>query len=247
MKYFLASVRFVSFILVTLFLYSIWFIGSFFIPNKPFWRQLLFRIWAISFIKIAGIEIEVIGTGPRPPFFLVCNHLGYVDIPLLRALLDAVFVGKIEIKDWFLAGKIVSDMENIFIDRQNHRDILRAGEEILKKLNDGEGVIVFPEGTSSKGEKVLKFNSSFFEFPAKTDFPVHYAAITYQTPNNVPPANTVCWWGDENLIEHLWKIFQIPRFKAIVIFGEQPIQNPNRKELAKILHQKVSEIFIPVL
>jgi 1-acyl-sn-glycerol-3-phosphate acyltransferase len=89
-------------------------------------------------------------------------------------------------------------METIFIDRKNHRDILRAGEEIIKKLNDGEGVIVFPEGTSSKGEEVLKFNSSFFEFPARLDFPVHYASITHQTPNDHPPANTVCWWGDDN-------------------------------------------------
>ncbi len=247
MKYLLASIRFAVFIFVTLFLYSVWFIGSFVIPNKPFWRQILFRLWAISFIKIAGVEVEVIGTPPRPPFFLVCNHLGYVDIPLLRAIVDAVFVGKKEIKDWFLAGRIVSDMETIFIDRKNHRDILRAGEEILKKLNDGEGVIIFPEGTSSKGEQVLRFNSSFFEFPARMDFPVHYASITYQTPNNHPPANTVCWWGDDNFLEHILKVLQIPKFRAIVTFGEQPIQNPDRKELAKILHQKVSEIFIPVL
>jgi 1-acyl-sn-glycerol-3-phosphate acyltransferase len=98
MKYLLASIRFAIFVFITLFLYLVWFVGSFVIPNKLFWWQMLFRLWAISFIKIAGVEVEVIGTPPRPSFFLVCNHLGYVDIPLLRAIVDAVFVEKKKLK-----------------------------------------------------------------------------------------------------------------------------------------------------
>ena len=77
---------------------------------------------------------------------------------------------------------MVRDMGNIFIDRRNRRDIPRAGEEIIQKLSEGEGVIVFPEGTSTKGEDILPFNSSFFEFAARTDLPVSYVSISYRTP-----------------------------------------------------------------
>ena len=111
---------------------------------------------------IAGMGIEVIGDPPTPPFFLVTNHLSYVDIAALRATVKGIFVAKAEVNEWFLAGRIVRDMGVIFIDRNNRRDIPRAGAEIIRKLNEGEGVIVFPEGTSTKGEDILPFNSSFF-------------------------------------------------------------------------------------
>ena len=59
-------------------------------------------------------------------------------------------------------------MGNIYIDRTNRRDIPRAGELVIEALNRGEGVIVFPEGTTTKGDEVLPFNSSFLQFAAQT-------------------------------------------------------------------------------
>lgn len=248
MKFFLATIRLIIFIFSTLALYSGWFVGNLFIPNKIYWRQLIFSAWSRMFARVAGMKISVVGTPPKSPFLLVSNHLGYVDIPLLRTVCNAVFVAKGEIEHWFLAGKIVRDMGNIFVNRQNRRDIPRASKSVTERLEEGEGVIIFPEGTSTKGEEVLKFNSSFLDFAAQTDLPVHYVAISYRTPNNNPPADTICWWiSDETFFRHLWNLFQIPEFEAIVIFGEEPVQNSNRKELTKELWQKVSEKFIPVL
>jgi len=194
------------------------------------------------------MKIEVIGTPPKPPFFLVCNHLGYVDIPALRLAVDGIFVAKSDIDDWFLAGPIIRNMGMIFIDRKNRRDIPRAGLEIIKRLNEKEGVILFPEGTSTRGDDILPFNSSFLEFAAKTDLPVSYAAIGYKTPGGGPTASErVCWWEDIGFVEHLWRLFSLKEFTAIINFGEQPIQNPNRKELASQLREKVKEKFTPVL
>lgn len=247
MKYVRAIIRLIAFPVATFGFYGIWLAGSFFIPNKLYWRQLIFRGWARTFARILGMKIEVIGQPPKPPFFLVANHLSYVDIPLLRAVAEGVFVAKGEIEGWFLGKRIVGDMGNVFVNRQNKRDIPRAGSLILERLNEGEGVMVFPEGTSSKGETVLKFNSSFLEFAAQTDLPVHYAAITYRMPAGTPPDFSVSWWHpDDTLIGHMWRLFQIPEFEAIVTFGEAPVQNPNRKELARELWEKVQERFIPV-
>lgn len=229
-------------------LYTVWLIGSVFIPNRLFWRQIAFRTWSRAFAKIANMKIEIIGEVPRPPFFLVTNHLSYTDIPAIRCVADGVFVAKGEIEEWFLGGRIVRDMGIIFIDRSNRRDIPRAGKQILDRLENGEGVIIFPEGTSTIGAEVLPFNSSFLEFAARTNFPVSYASISYKTPTNSPKASdVVCWWEDISFFEHLWRLFQTKEFTAIINFGEETLQNPNRKELARELRKKVSEKFIPVL
>ena len=194
------------------------------------------------------MKVKIIGAPPRSPFFLVANHLSYTDIPVFRSVLETVFVAKGEIEGWFMAGKIVRDMGAIFIDRQNRRDIPRAGALILDRIGSGEGVMVFPEGTSTKGEEVLKFNSSFLEFAAKAHLPVYYAAITYRTPENERPASTaVAWWDDISFMAHLWRLFQVPKLEATITFGEEPILANDRKVLAQELQKKVSEQFTPVI
>jgi 1-acyl-sn-glycerol-3-phosphate acyltransferase len=248
MRKILAVIRFVVFLFWTLGIYAVWYIGAFFIPNKIFWRQLIFKNWARGFARIGQMNLEIIGTPPKPPFFLVCNHLSYTDIPALRLAADGVFVAKSDIEDWFVAGRIIRDMGTIFINRRNKRDILRAGNEIIKKLDEGEGVIIFPEGTSTKGEEILPFNSSFLEFAAKTNLSVSYASISYKTPTDeLNASESVCWWDDTIFINHLLRLFSLSKFTAVINFGEIPIANPNRKELAHELREKVKEKFIPVI
>ncbi|MGI8789003.1 MAG: lysophospholipid acyltransferase family protein [Pyrinomonadaceae bacterium] len=248
MKYIRATLRFSLFVFSTLGLYGAWFVSAFFVPNKIFWRQTVLHAWARAFVKISNMKIKVVGTPPKPPFFLVCNHLSYTDVPALRAVVNGVFVAKGEVENWFLAGKICRDMGTIFINRQNRRDIPRAGAEIIKRLEQGEGVIVFPEGTSTKGETILPFNSSFLEFAAQRDLPVFYAAISYATPSGERAASDVaCWWDEKTFLEHLWQLFKAREYTAIITFGEEPIQNCNRKELARRLREKVVEKFVPIL
>jgi len=248
MKYIRATIRFVLFIAVTFVLYALWWTSSFFIPNKQYWRQLAFDLWTLSFVRISRMKIEVIGTPPTPPFFLVSNHLSYADIGALRAVVRGVFVAKREIKDWFVAGRIVRDMGIIFIDRRNRRDIPRAGEKIIQTLSNGEGVIIFPEGTSTKGEEVLPFNSSFFEFVARTDLAISYASISYHTPPGGPTASeSVCWWDDKTFLEHMFRLFMLPEYTAVINFGDEPVLDTDRKRLAEELHRKVRERFIPVV
>ncbi len=244
----LASLRFAAFVLGSIALYVLWWAVRWFVPNKVLWRQVAFHWWSRLFAAIAGMKLEIVGSPPKPPFLLVCNHVSYVDIPVLRLAANGIFVAKREIIDWFLAGPMVRDMGNIFIDRTNRRDIPRAGAEVLRKLKQQEGVILFPEGTSTKGEAVLPFNTSFLEFAARTDLPVYYAALRYVTPEGGPtPSERVCWWDDTGFIMHMWRLFSLPSFKAVVTFGDEPILDTDRKQLAAKLKKGVESSFVPML
>ncbi len=243
-----ASVRLAGFAVVTVGLYTVWFLLQYFIPNKLYWRQFIFGAWTASFVKISNMKIEVIGTPPKPPFFLVANHLSYADIAAIRNAVKGIFIAKAEILSWFLAGRICRDMGTIFIDRSNRRDIPKAGEKIIERLEAGEGVVVFPEGLSTRGDMVYPFNSSFLEFAARAAVPVSCVAISYRTPDGeMPASNAVCWWEDIGFFAHMWRLFEVREYTAILNFAEQPVIMNDRKELAKEVHSIVSERFIPVI
>lgn len=243
-----ALFRFVLLLSATLGVYFAWFALRFLIPNKQYWRQLTFENWSKAFVWICGMKIEVIGSPPKPPFFLVSNHLGYIDIPAIRSVAQGVYVAKHDISEWFMAGKMIRNMGTIFVNREKRRDIPRAGSEVIETLDRGEGVIVFPEGTSTKGDGVLPFNSSFLEFAAKTDTPVSYVSISYRTPEGEPPpSESICWWDDTPFLNHLLKLLAVKRFTAVLNFGDDVVVSPDRKLLASELRHKVLERFIPVI
>lgn len=248
MRHLRAVFRFTIFSITTFGLYFIWWLGSFVFPNKVYWRQVALERWARSLIRISCANVEVLGTSPKAPFILVTNHVSALDVAVIRYAVPTVFVAKGEIDEWPFAGKIVRNMGIIFIDRQNRRDILRAGGIILDRVNAGEAVTFFPEGTSAKGEEVLPFNSSFMEFATSTCTPVHYAALNYTTPAGEPKASTnLCWWEDISFAKHIYQVFMVSDFTATITFGDEPVVAADRKELAKTLHQEVEKRFIPII
>jgi 1-acyl-sn-glycerol-3-phosphate acyltransferase len=210
------------------------------------WVAGIYRIWAHLFLLNMGVRVTVYGTPPKAPFFLVSNHLSYVDIPLLANYIDAAFISKAEVEDWPLMGAISRWAGTIFIDRSIKRDIPRVLSAIEERLARHQGVVVFPEGTSSSGAAVQRFLPSLLEIPAQAPYPVSYASLAYQTPAGENPAHlAVCWWGDMTFFKHFFALLAVRRFDASVTFGDEPITNPDRKQLAERLHRAVSDQFVP--
>jgi 1-acyl-sn-glycerol-3-phosphate acyltransferase len=210
-------------------------------------RNWVFRTWARRVTATLGMRIAVRGEAPRPPFFLVSNHLGYLDIMLLATAVDAVFVSKAEVRHWPLFGRICYDAETIFVDRGSRRDVLRVHREMRRVFDLGYGVIVFPEGTTTAGDSLLPFKPPLLEFPAGEGLPVHAAAITYATPPDQPPASqAVCWFGDAPFGAHFLGLLRMRGLAASIEFAEEAVLETDRKELAARLHREISRRFTPV-
>ena len=187
------------------------------------------------------MRIDLRGTPPVAPFFLVSNHLGYVDVVVLGGLLDCAFVSRADVADWPFFGWASKAGNTVFVDRGRMRDIPLAIQRISGLLDRGIGVVVFPEGTSTDGSSVGSFKPSLLEAAAQARIPVSYASVTYHTPRG-GSART-----DVNFAAHLVRLFRLPRIEAIVEFGEQRFLEADRKVLAGRLWQAVVQQFRPVV
>lgn len=212
------------------------------------WRMAVVRSWAKFSARILGIRITVKGAPPRPPFFLVSNHLSYLDIVVYFTQLNCVFIAKKEVSTWPVLGFLARAANTLFIDRRNHRDLARVNRLISGNINRRQGVILFAEGTSTAGAAVNPFKASLLEYPAGNKQPVAYASISYRTPAGAPPAHlTVCWWGEMTFGDHAFNLFKIPRVEATVVFGDGVVWERDRKILAQQLWKLVQKQFIPVV
>jgi len=126
--------------------------------------------------------------------------------------------------------------------------VKRVNNLISDNLNQSQGILLFPESTTSAGIEVLPFKASLLAFPSEQEVPVHYATITYETTESDPHASdSVCWWGDITFPSHLFELLKLKRIKGTIKFGDEPILKSNRKQLAEVLHEKVHSQFIPVI
>jgi 1-acyl-sn-glycerol-3-phosphate acyltransferase len=197
-------------------------------------RERLFQGVCRTLLAVLRVRVRVSGPLPRPPFLLVSNHLGYLDVLVLASRLPARFVAKAEVRRWPLLGAVCSGFGTIFIDRADRRDIPRVLAAIARGLADGEGVVLFPEGTSTSGAAVAPFRSPLLALPARRGLAVHAARLSYST-------DAACWWGETAFFPHLARLCRLSGIEATVGFAE-PVRETDRKRLAARLRDACQEM-----
>ena len=205
------------------------------------WRCAWFRRWARGAVRVLGVRLRVVGTPPKPPFLLVCNHLGYLDIPVLASVVDTTFVAKSEVASWPVLGPLCRWMGTLFVDRSRRRDLPATLAALQEALAAGRGVVVFPEGTSTAGGRVLPFHPPLLAAAARAGMPVAWAALSYSTPaGEREAADAVCWWGDVSFVAHLAALLRLSRVDARLRLGDELVVAGDRKQLAERLHAAVA-------
>lgn len=113
--------------------------------------------------RIIGVRVRVHGEVPRGrAVLLVANHVSWLDIPVLSAVAPVAFVAKTEVGRWPLVGSLVRLQQCVFVDRTRRVSIGDTADDMIKRLGEGGSIVLFPEGTSTDGNRVLPFRSSLF-------------------------------------------------------------------------------------
>ncbi len=201
--------------------------------------------------RILGIRVAARGTLARArPLLVVGNHTSYLDIEVLGALIAGSFVAKSEVAGWPLFGWLAKLQRSVFIERRpakarEHKD------EIEKRLLEGDVLILFPEGTSDDGNRLLPFRSALFSVAERRiegePLQVQPVSLAYTRLDGMPMGRSFrpffAWYGEMDLAPHLWRMLGMGVVTAEVIFHE-PVtidRFADRKALAEHCWRTVSE------
>lgn len=173
----------------------------------------------------------------------VSNHVSWLDIIVLSCVTPMSFIAKKEVASWPLFGTLATVGRSIYVDRERRHDVGRSLGVMRERLNADEIVTLFPEGTSSDGNRVLPFRSALMaaaevkvrELPV----PVQPITVAYTGIHGIPLGRVrrpiFAWYGNINLASHVLGVALTGPFEATVMFHRPTHIGHfrNRKELAR--------------
>ena len=208
MKFLRILIRSALFIIVTLPLAIVQFILLLVAPQAARWLPVFYFRFIL---RILGITVRVHGDPPREGTLIASNHISWVDILVIGAQRPAHFIAKKEVASWPLFGQLAKLNRTIFIDRERRHQARAQNISIAARLEDGDCMVLFPEGTSSDGLRVLPFKSSLFAAvmprSGEMQFPVQPVSMVYTRRHGVMMGRrqraAYGWYGDTELLPHL--------------------------------------------
>jgi 1-acyl-sn-glycerol-3-phosphate acyltransferase len=146
-------------------------------------RRAIVRTWARTLLWTTGVQVRACGSLPRTTSLLVANHVSWLDIVTMAAIEPATFVCKAEVAAWPLVGMLAARAGSLFVQRRQFRAIYRVTRQMGARLDAGDAVAVFPEGTTSEGTTVQRFATGVFQPAVARGLPVTPIAIAYSNPD----------------------------------------------------------------
>jgi lyso-ornithine lipid O-acyltransferase len=199
-------------------------------------------------VRILGIKVEIRGQlSDERPLLLVSNHISWLDIMVIGSLAPLSFIAKAEVANWPVFGFLSRMQRTVFVDRARRMDTQSVNRSIADRLEDGDIMVLFPEGTTSDGTRLLPYKSALIGAAreaggADSVVTVQNVTLAYTRRGGLPlsvfqRAEEVAWAGDVDLLPHLIGILKGAPVDVVVQFGESRAFGPqtDRKALTRQL------------
>lgn len=227
---------------------------------KPLSRRLP-TIWHRIVLRLSGVRVHVVGAIPkRRPLLIAANHLSWSDIMVLGSVMDVCFIAKSDVKSWPGINWLARLQRTVFVHRERRRETRHQADTIAARLVEGDVMVLFAEGTTGDGHRILPFKTALFgaihaalENSAADHVTVQPVAIAYTRLYGLPLGRLhqarAAWPGDVELAPHLLSFFRNGAYDVDVVFGtpEDFSEATSRKAIAAHMHEEVRRGFVSAI
>ena len=236
---------------------------TFNLPSKRWIPVLFHRVNCLAL----GIHKTINGAPIRDGAVLItANHCSWTDIVVLGSLQPLSFIAKSEVASWPIFGLFAKLQRSIFVNRTKRSATGTVAKEIAQRLKEGDAMVLFAEGTSSDGNRVLPFRSALIG-AAKAAMTseqngeqngngsqqkvwIQPLSIAYTALHGVPMGrqhrHMAAWYGDMDLVPHLWALMKEGALDVTLTYGEPILFDPSvdRKEAAHAAERSVRQTML---
>ncbi len=168
---------------------------------------MLFRAWCRAFVRALGVELRLHQKyqDPLPKhFILIANHPSAFEDIGVPALFNVISLAKIEVLDWWIAGRINRSAGTLFVKRESRESRHAASEQVVEQLGKGRNVAIYPEG-GCRGKRIFSsFRYGAFDISLRTGVPIVPVFLQYEAQD------TFEWKPHETLMRKLWQFLNAP-------------------------------------
>ena len=208
--------------------------------------------------RLLGIRLHINGElASDRPVLVISNHVSWLDIPVLSAVAPLSFVAKSEVGRWPFVSSLARLQRTVFVDRSRRTDVGKVTDEMTRRLREGDALVLFAEGTSTDGNRVLPFRTALlapaFADTGESATVVQTLSLAYTHIHGVPigrsERNLIGWYGDMDMAGHAWNLLKSGPIDVHIVIGEPVALDSfaNRKDLARSAEQRVRQTVATIL
>ena len=211
----------------------------------PFFSKLALIVWGVT-VEKKNLNNLV---HRKDNYLIVSNHLSYLDILVIYNVVPSVFIANSELKDQVPLGAITKYSGGVFVERRNRASLLKDIANIKDILNMGFNMVLFPEATTSDGEKILKFRTPFLTSAIESNKSIQPICIRYKKINgsDITASNKdlVYFFGGIGFFDHFFRMIEQKSISVEVEELEMIEVGPksSRKEISDTAYKRISEAY----
>lgn len=203
-------------------------------------REVANRAWSGQLLRVLGLQLVIHGQSRPGAKLVVSNHISWLDIVAINAVVPSRFVSKAEVAHWPLIGRLVTYAGTLYLVRERRRDAMRVLGLMSQAMKDGDTVAVFPEGTTGPGDQLMHFHPNLLQSAIDAQVPVQPVVIRYSDPLN-RHSPSPAYIGDISLMQSLWWVVTAKKLTVHVnILPAHAVLHADRRALATLLHGEMA-------